>query len=148
MQWEFTADQVVKGEIDYDIKAFRRDFFEEVSANMNGVLESPQLHACFDQLYDLTYWLATGRPLDSFPEQSPVDAVSLAAIAPSLAPNVEMLGAMLQRLIMDGVAEGLPLDAALAEAAEKHAAIVHESTVAFGSRPTTDDQRQRRNNEP
>ena len=129
MQWEFTAEQVVKGEIDYDIKAFRRDFFNEVCSNMGSMLDDHQLQACFDQLYDLTYWLATGRPLESFPQQSPIDAVSLAAVAPNLASNVEMLGAILQRLVMDNVAAGFSLDAALAGAAERHAAIVDESPV-------------------
>ena len=40
-----------------------------------------------------------------------------------MADNVAMLGAILQRLIMDGVEAGLPLQQAVDDAAQRHAQV-------------------------
>jgi hypothetical protein len=128
MQWEFSAEEVVKGAVDYRIAEFRRDFHAEVRANTGGWLGEEGARACFDVLYDYTYWLATGRPREAFillPD-APVDREFLAAVHDALAPNVEMLGAILQRMIMDGVEQGLVLDEALSQAARRHGEAVAE----------------------
>lgn len=118
MEWEFTPQQVVKGEVDYGLDEFRHDLMQEVSMNVPGIGEE-QLKAIFALAYDLCYWLATGKEYDEFEGQfKEANAVMfLRAMQEHGQANVEMLGAILQRMIMDGVEEGLALDEAVAQAA-------------------------------
>lgn len=39
MEWEFTPQQVVKGEVGYGLEAFRHDLMQEVSLNVQGIGE-------------------------------------------------------------------------------------------------------------
>lgn len=121
MEWEFTPQQVVKGEVDYGLEAFRRDLMQEVSLNVPGIGEE-QLNAVFALAYDLFYWLATGKDYDEFEEQfQDINMLMfLRALREHGQGNVEMLGAILQRMIMDGVEAGMPLDKAVAHVATKH----------------------------
>ncbi len=112
MDWEFTPEQVVKAEADYGFEDFRRDLYREVQMN-SGESDPRETKATFDLLYDLCYWLATGRKLDDFVAQhrhSPPICEFLQAVAPAMAANAEMLGAILQRMIMVEVDGGLPLE--------------------------------------
>ncbi len=36
MQWEFTGEQVVKGEVGYTLEEFRKDYYEEIKANFQS----------------------------------------------------------------------------------------------------------------
>jgi hypothetical protein len=121
MEWEFTPDQVVKAEVDYGLREFRRDLLEEVRLNVPG-LPATQTRHLFDLLYDLCYWLATGKELDEFVDG--IDAASwqrpfVIAMSRQCDRNVEMLGAILQRMIMDRVEGGAALDDALALVAQE-----------------------------
>ncbi len=126
MEWEFTAQDVVKGSVDYGIEAFRRDLLEEIRLNLPDLDAGNQerIHAL---VYDLYYWLATGKDFDEFvshPETSGFTLFFLEDIRGRCAGDVEMLGAILQRRIMDGVERGWPLERALDEVGRAHAAIV------------------------
>lgn len=127
MQWEFTPEQVVKGETGYDLAQFRSDLFEEVSANL-GTDDPASLQQSYDLIYDLCYWLATGREFTVFiatlPEHAPLDSHVLHAIKEHMRDNIAMLGAILQRTIIDGVEAGMPLEQAVSAAAQHHAATV------------------------
>lgn len=127
MQWEFTPEQVVKGEIGYGLAQFRSDLFEEVGANL-GADDPVSLQQSCDLIYDLCYWLATGREFTAFiatlPEQAPLDSHVLHAIKEHMRDNISMLGAILQRSIMDGVEAGMPIEQAVNAAAQHHASIV------------------------
>jgi hypothetical protein len=115
MEWEFTPQQVVKAEVEYGFEDFRRDLYQEVQMNAGG--DPVQLKATFELLFDLCYWLATERPLDAFLAQhaaAPPTCEFLRDVAPAMATNVEMLGAILQRMIMAEVERGLPLEAGVA----------------------------------
>jgi hypothetical protein len=134
MHWDFSPEEVVKGQVAYGIAEFRRDLYREVVANTKGRLDGEGALACFDVIYDYTYWLATGRRPEAFSlmPEAPVDMAFLGAIRETIAPNVTMLGAILQRLIMDGVEGGLGVDAAVAFAARRHATAVAEPLAAGG----------------
>lgn len=123
MEWDFTPEQVVKGEVDYDLERFRSDMFEEVRLNtnkMDGVLQ----RRIFDAMYDLCYWVATGRDYDEFLASLDQDSFFpsfLDSIRNLLDPNITMLGAILQRLIMERVdGQNIPLDEALKQVDEYH----------------------------
>jgi hypothetical protein len=123
MEWEFTPDQVVRVEVDYGLEDFRRDMREEVSLNM-GQMDDLQQQKIFDVMYDLCYWVATGNEYDDFLaglDQESFFPSFLGSIRGMLAPNIAMLGAVLQRLIMDRVeGQGMSLDDALKQVAELH----------------------------
>lgn len=125
MEWEFTPQQVVKGEVGYGLDEFRHDLMQEVSMNVPGLGEE-QLKAVFALAYDLCYWLATGKDYDEFEEQfQDINMLMfLRALREHGGANVEMLGAILQRMIMDGVEASLPLEEAVAQVASHHQQMV------------------------
>lgn len=131
MQWDFTPEDVVKGEIGYSLEQFRHDLAEEVRTNL-GADDPTALQQSFDLIYDMCYWLATGREFSAFaatvPADSPLDVHVLQPIKEHMRDNVAMLGAILQRLIMDGVETGMPLEQALDAATRRHTAIIEAGT--------------------
>jgi hypothetical protein len=126
MQWEFTPEEVVKGEVEYDLEAFRRDLRVEVANNLHGDDEA-FVEQGFDLIYDLCYWMATGRQFADFAatltEESPLDADVLQVVKEHMQDNITMLGAILQRMIMDGVEQGVPVEQAVSQAAQRHSQI-------------------------
>ena len=65
MEWEFTAEDVVKARSAYALEDFRRDLAEEVRINLGS--SDPLQHArTFNLLYDMCHALATGRALEDF----------------------------------------------------------------------------------
>ncbi len=129
MEWEFTPQQVAKGEAAYGLIDFRRDLMQEVSLNLQGADEEAarRIHAL---IYDLCYWLSTGHDVQEFAAQfQELETVNfLLSVVPHQRDNVEMLGAILQRMIMDGVETGLSAEDAVARAAERH-------RLAVGTQP-------------
>lgn len=130
MEWEFTPEQVVKAEVDYGLEQFRADMLEEVKLNMNS-MESAAPQKIFNIMYDLCYWVATGNDYAEFLaglDQDSFIPAFLGSIKEYLAPNIEMLGAILQRLIMERVDEqGIPLESALVQVDELHRQVVANS---------------------
>lgn len=125
MQWEFTPEDVVKARCAYALEDFRRDLAEEVRANVpsRGELQRQQT---FNLVYDLCHTLATAKDLDQFLAAYAYDPPTcqfLRELEPLMADNVAMLGAILQRMIMDGIEAGLPLELALEDAAQRHAGV-------------------------
>jgi len=127
MEWEFTPEEVVKAEVDYGLEQFRTDMLAEVRIN-TGDMEDVQQRKMFDAMYDLCYWVATGNDYDDFLASLNQESFLpgfLASIKQQLEPNIVMLGAILQRLIMDRVeGQSMPLDAALKEVDELHRQIL------------------------
>ncbi len=127
MEWEFTPEQVVKGEVDYGLEQFRADMLQEVKLNLEQMDDAQQLKI-FSAMYDLCYWVATGSEYDDFLATLDQDSFFpnfLASIKDSLEPNIVMLGSILQRLIMDRVeGQSMPLELALKEVDELHREIV------------------------
>lgn len=133
MEWEFTPEEVVKGEVEYGLEDFRADLMQEVRQNMSG-MESVVPERVFEVIYDLCYWVATGNDYDDF-----IDAVDeesffpqfLRSIREHLQPNIEMLGAILQRLIMDRVdGQSMPLELALKEVDALHREIAARAPLS------------------
>lgn len=127
MEWEFTPEQVVGCQVDYGLEQFRADMLAEVKLNMSGMDDAQQLKI-FSVMYDLCYWVATGNEYAVFLATLDQDSFFpgfLASIKDNLEPNVVMLGAILQRLIMERVDEqSMPLAQAIKEVDEFHRRIV------------------------
>lgn len=127
MEWEFTPEQVVGCQVDYGLEQFRADMLEEVRMNM-GDMPDVQKLTVFSTMYELCYWVATGNDYDEYLATLDQDSFFphfLASIRENLEPNIVMLGAILQRLIMDRVeGESMPLEHAIKEVDELHRKIV------------------------
>jgi len=132
MEWEFTAEDVVKGRVGYGLADFRQGLAEEVRQNMGG--DSDVLARTYHLLYDLCYALATSKDLEAHLTAYAFDPPTvqfLRELAPVMSANVDMLGAILQRQIMDRVEAGMPLESAVAEVAEWHRQTVAEQPPAL-----------------
>ncbi len=127
MEWEFTPAEVVQGNVDYSLENFHADMLQEVKLNMSN-MESMVPEQVFNVMYELCYWVATGNDYDEFLsglDQESFFPAFLASIKPHLEPNIEMLGAILQRMIMERVDEhGMPLEEAIKQVDELHSSIV------------------------
>ncbi|GAB4396351.1 MAG: hypothetical protein OHK0048_00740 [Rhodoferax sp.] len=131
MQWEFTAEDVIKGHADYGLAEFRRDLDAEVRSNL-GPDDEARNQRAFALLYDLCYCLATGKPFDQFLKAYAYDPPTcqfLEAVKPHMTDNATMLGAILQKQIMDHVAAGMPLQSAIDAVARWHQAEVSASDI-------------------
>ncbi|MBU0621832.1 MAG: hypothetical protein KJ795_08280 [Gammaproteobacteria bacterium] len=127
MEWEFTAAEVVRGEVDYGLAEFRADLLKEVEQNMGG-MEGVAPERIFEVIYDLCYWCATGNEYDEFLSGLDQDSflpAFLGTIRAHLEPNIEMLGAILQSLIMERVeGKNIPLEEALKQVDELNRQVV------------------------
>lgn len=131
MEWEFTAEELVKGDIAYGLEEFRRDLAMEVNANLPPMSEQAQAR-CYGAIYDLCYWRATGRSEADFIatlQDEPEIIRLVKMVGPYMEQNVTMLGAILQRMIMDQVETGVPLAEAVAAADRVHQAVVGRDPV-------------------
>jgi len=126
MEWDFTPEDVIKGQAAYGLENFRSDLANEVRMNLGGTLDE-EFRRAFAVIYDLCYWLATGRDFESFLAglgEAP-EAIRLAkSVHEYMDSNVEMLGAILQRMIMQRVESGMPLERAIQGVAAHHASVV------------------------
>lgn len=123
MQWDFSPEDVVKARADYSLEDFRRDLSEEVRMNLPPS-DALQEQRSFNLIYDLCYALATSKDLDSHLgayAYDPPTVQFLREVEPMMADNVEMLGAILQRLIMDRIESGMVLEQAIEDTAAWHA---------------------------
>ena len=123
MQWDFSPEDVVKARADYSLADFRRDLAEEVRMNLPPA-DALQEQRSFNLIYDLCYALATSKELDvhlGAYAYDPPTVQFLREIEPMMAANVEMLGAILQRLIMDRIESGMVLEQAIEDTAAWHA---------------------------
>jgi len=126
MEWEFSPEDVVKARAEYGLLDFRRDLSEEVRSNL-GPLDEAQHTRSFNLIYDMCYALATDKNFDDFLAvyaYDPPTCQLLTELKPLMADNVAMLGAILQRLIMERVEAHMPLDHAVQDAATWHASVV------------------------
>lgn len=127
MQWDFSPEDVVKGREGYGLAQFRADFAREVRLNTPDANDEERART-FNLLYDLCHWLARGAELDGFLATCAYDPPAcefLQEIHPLLSPNVEMLGAILQRMIIEGVESGMALNDALASVDSQHRRIAN-----------------------
>ena len=127
MEWEFTPQQVVRGQIGYSLADFRQGLAAEVRQNVGG--DAGVFIRSFHLLYDLCYALATSKDLEAHLTAYAYDPPTvqfLRELAPVMSANVEMLGAILQRQIMDRVEAGMALENAVGEVADWHRQTVAE----------------------
>lgn len=125
MEWEFTPEDVVKGNAEYGLAQFRRDLAQELRHNL-GEVTAAEFERGFDAVYDLCYFLATGRTVEDLVatlSDEPEMIRLVKGVKDYMGSNVDMLGAILQRRIMDRVEAGFVLEDAIKAVAAEHRAV-------------------------
>ena len=117
MKWNFTGEQVVKGEVDYSLEEFRKDFFEEVKANFPEY-GTEELDSIYRLAYDVCYCTAAQRDLSELLEHCrekglKADMKYLELIRDSNLANIDMLKAIFARKVSEFMDEGLSSEDAL-----------------------------------
>jgi hypothetical protein len=132
MEWEFTPEDVVKGRSGYGLAEFRHDLAEEVRQNIGG--DADRFTRAYHLLYDLCYALATSKDFEAHLAAYAYDPPTvqfLRELQPLMEDNIAMLGAILQRQIMDRVEAGMPLESAVADVADWHRQLTATDTASI-----------------
>lgn len=127
MEWEFSPQEVVQGNVDYGLAEFRRDLQQELRLNLPSENHPAEQERLLAIVYDMCYWLATGGEFADFESEVGADPYLSGFLRMAhrhAEPNVTMLGAILQRAIMENMEAGMTLEAALDAVASRHAQVV------------------------
>ncbi|NMM29198.1 MAG: hypothetical protein HHJ12_18465 [Glaciimonas sp.] len=128
MEWEFSPDDVVQGNVEYGLGEFWRDLQQEFRLNLPNENRPAEPERLLAIVYDMCYWLATGGEFADFEREVGADSDPYLSGFLRMAhrhsePNVTMLGAILQRAIMEDMEIGMSLEAALDSVASRHAQV-------------------------
>ena len=124
MKWNFTGEQVVKGEVNYSLEEFRKDFYEEVKDNFPEY-GTEELDSIYRLAYDICYCTAARRDLGALLEYCrekglKADMKYLELIRDSNLANIDMLKSIFARKVSEFMDEGLSSDDALKKLDEYH----------------------------
>ena len=124
MKWNFTGEQVVKGEVDYSLEEFRKDFYGEVKDNFPEY-GTEKLDSIYRLAYDVCYCTAAQRDLGELLEHCrekglKADMKYLELIRDSNLANIDMLKAIFARKVSEFMDEGLSSEDALKKLDEYH----------------------------
>ncbi len=131
MEWTFTGEQVVKGEVNYSLEDFRQDFYAEVKDNFPEY--GPQdLNTMYRLAYDICYCTAARRDLADLLEHCrgkgiKADLKYLELIRDSNLANIAMMKAIFARMVSDFMNEGFSSEEALKKLDEVHRNSISES---------------------
>ncbi len=130
MQWEFTGDQVVAGEVVYTLEDFRKDYFEEIKANFSE-FDEQEIDRMFRIAYDACYCVATNRQLSELVEHLRKKGISsdvqyLELIRDSNAENISMLRAIFAATVSGYIKEGLSSREAMQKLDEYHKSAISD----------------------
>lgn len=124
MQWDFSREQVVAGEVGYTLEDFRKDYFEEIKANFPE-FDDREADRMFRIAYDVCYCVATNRELSELvkhlrKKKVSSDVAYLELIRDSNAENIAMLRAIFAAIVSGYIKEGLSSREALLKLDEYH----------------------------
>jgi hypothetical protein len=128
MKWDFTGEQVVKGEADYSLEEFREDFYREVKENFPEY-DKKALDSIYRLAYDVCYCVATKRDLEELLKHCKkkgikADIKYLGLIRDSNLENIAMLKAIFARKVSEFMDEGLTSAEALKKLDEYHKSVI------------------------
>jgi hypothetical protein len=131
MQWDFTGEQVVKGEVDYSLEEFRKDFYAEVKENFPEYSKEA-LDSMYRLAYDVCYCIAAQHDLGELLKHCrekgiKTDMKYLELIRNSNLANIDMLKAIFARKVSEFLDEGLSSSDALKKLDAYHKSIISGS---------------------
>ncbi len=130
MQWDFTDEQVAKGEVDYSLEEFRSDFYEEVRLNFPEY-DPRELDAMCRLAYDICYCTAVRSDLGELLEHCrrrglKADMKYIELIRDSNLANIDMLKAIFAKKVSELKETGLSNEAALKKLEEYHQEVIKD----------------------
>ena len=131
MNWDFTGQQVVRGEVSYTLEEFRADFYREVQENFTDYGKE-ELQAIFQLAYDVCYCTAAQRKLGELlaycrEKGIKADLKYLKLIRDSNLENIEMLKAIFARKVSEFMDQGLSGTDALKKLDDYHRQVLADS---------------------
>lgn len=131
MKWDFTGEQVVKGEATYSLEEFRDDFYLEVKDNFPEY-DKKALDSIYRLAYDVCYCVATQRDLEELLKHCKkkgikADLKYFGLIRDSNRENIDMLKAIFARKVSEFMDEGLTSAEALKKLDEYHKSVISGS---------------------
>jgi hypothetical protein len=130
MQWDFSREQVIAGEVGYTLEAFRKDYFEEIKANFSEFkdLETDRM---FRIAYDVCYCVATNRELSELvkhlrKKKISSDVAYLELIRDSNIENIAMLKAIFAAIVSGHIKEGLSSRESMQKLDEYHKSAISD----------------------
>jgi hypothetical protein len=128
MKWEFTGEQVVKGEVNYSLEEFREDFYLEVKDNFPEY-DKKALDSIYRLAYDVCYCVATKRELEELLKHFKkkgikADLKYLELIRDSNLENIDMLKAIFARKVSEFMDAGLSPADAMKKIEEYHKSVI------------------------
>jgi hypothetical protein len=131
MKWDFTGEQVVRGEVDYSLEEFREDFYLEVKDNFPEY-DKKALDSIYRIAYDVCYCMATQRDLGELLKHCKkkgikADMKYFELIRDSNRENIDMLKAIFARKVSDFMDAGLNSAEALKKLDEYHKSVISGS---------------------
>ena len=130
MQWEFTGDQVVSGEVDYTLEEFRKDYYQEIKANFPEFNEQ-ETDRMFKVAYDVCYCTATKRQLSELVSHLRTKGITsdvqyLELIRDSNTENIAMLRAIFAAIVSGYIKQGMSNPEAMQKLDEYHKATISD----------------------
>ncbi len=128
MQWYFTGEEVVKGEVDYSLEEFREDFYAEVKENFPEY-DTDALDSIYRLAYDVCYCMAAQHDLGELLRHCREKGINadmkyLELIRDSNLANIDMLKAIFARKVSEFMDEGLSSKDALKKLDTYHKKVV------------------------
>jgi hypothetical protein len=124
MNWDFTGEQVVKGEVAYSLEEFRKDLYAEVRENFSDY-DTKELDGIYQLAYDVCYCTATQRKLGELLAHCKkmgvqADLKYLMLIRDSNLNNIDMLKALFARKVSEFMDAGASGEEALKKLDDYH----------------------------
>jgi hypothetical protein len=130
MQWDFSREQVIAGEVGYTLEVFRKDYFEEIKTNFPE-FEDHEADRMFRIAYDVCYCVATNRELSELvkhlrKKKISSDVAYLELIRDSNIENIAMLKAIFAAIVSGYIKEGLSSREAMQKLEEYHKSAISD----------------------
>ncbi|KJU84208.1 hypothetical protein MBAV_003608 [Candidatus Magnetobacterium bavaricum] len=133
MQWQFTAYQVLNGEVSYGIQEYKKDLSAEIKGTLTGFdMDDNTMDFYCDFVYLLFCWRATNQPIHTYkelmqeklPDDSPVkesmtDDTFLHNLESDNMEFIDMLRVIITNITLKHIQSGLSInDASMAVQSE------------------------------
>jgi hypothetical protein len=130
MQWDFSREQVLSGEVSYTLEEFRKDYLAEIKENFPE-FDDRETDRMFRIAYDVCYCTATNRELSELVKHLRKKGISsdveyLELIRDSNAENTAMLRAIFAAIVSGYIKEGLSSREALLKLDEYHKSAISD----------------------
>ena len=106
MNWDFTSEDIIKGDADYSLRDFEKDLKDEVKLNFPDLNEK-ELNSVFNFIFAVCLCVALDYDIrDLLDEYETIKFELLEAIKYQNEENIDTIRAILQRAYLDFIDQG------------------------------------------